>query len=104
MAERLRRASMERYKNMRSVSRLIEDFISQNLINIDIDSIKSDRARYDKAYEDTLAAMDPKAKMCEIEFYKEYTCETCQAQFTSRPSDAKYCPACQSPKIKHGWD
>ncbi len=104
IAKQLRLAAMEKYGNSRSASRLIEDMIKEYANKPDIEAMRAARTKYEADYDTAIKAMPKGKKLCGVEFYKWYKCETCDGKFQTTPMDAKHCPACGGSKIKNDPD
>jgi rubrerythrin len=102
IAKKLRITAIEKYGNMRSMSKLIEDLATSNDKD-DIEAIKKTRIEYEKAEEDSFNAMlkgNRRGKTCGMRQYRDFECEVCGTKFEAVPLNIKYCPACRSQQLK----
>jgi hypothetical protein len=92
IAVQMREASLKRYGNSRSLSRLIEDLFKYFREPSFIDELKAKRDRYDEWC----------MKTAEIEKIgiSSFKCNTCYATFSTRPTDGNCCPACCSSDLE----
>ena len=99
--ERIRRASFEKYKNMRSTSKLIEELILEGLGAGNIEAIQAEREEWiAEITKETVELMKRKGgSICRNPLH--WICGNCGAEFeVTIRSDAKYCPVCRSDRIR----
>jgi len=88
---RMREASVKRYKNNRSLSRLIEDLFKVYEEYREPEELKAQRATYDEWCNENEKGIIRLSK---------FMCNTCYATFEVRPTDGWCCPACHSSDLK----
>ena len=104
----LRTVAIEKYGNMRSVSRLIEDLAVamcpecgdihiREVPNTDTDAVKANREEYCLKFMEEQAV--PVCWPCGKNWVDTFVCCKCDCEFTIPIPDAKYCPACGSTNI-----
>jgi len=98
IAQEMQEEALRRYRNSRSFSRMIEELWGDRREPPDIEMIKASRKNYDKWYGQNRKRLNLSKRELAIK------CNTCEAYFMARPTDAKYCPACGSPDMKIGDD
>lgn len=93
MVSRLRIASLEKYGNMRSMSRLVEDMLAAGMQQPDDpEAIKARREDYCiKFMEEQQTAI---CWACGRPWQDHFVCKACHCEFVSPLPDAKYCTAC----------
>jgi Zn finger protein HypA/HybF involved in hydrogenase expression len=100
-AKKLRLAAIEKYGNMRSTSRLIEDLIIAAFVNIpDIDAIKAARIEYIKQVRSGTLNAGCKNNFCELSPEQFIHCPSCGALFHMVPSSLLCCPCCRGSTLK----
>ena len=99
IARQMRDASLKKYGNLKSFSTLIEDMFKglDSKPNINVEDIKASHERYIEEY--AMEAVTA-GKTCGLPFTRQLICNVCGSEFSTQPINAKFCPACTSPKVR----
>jgi hypothetical protein len=92
-AQEMREEAVRRYKNNRSLSRMIEELWEDRREPPVIEMIKASRKEYEKWYHKNEKKYDVLRRELALK------CNTCEAYFMTSPTDAEYCPSCGSPDL-----
>jgi len=87
-AQEMQEEALRRYRNSRSLSKMIEEMWRDRKVPITIEEIKAKREHYEKWYDKN----EKKLHLAREEL--DLKCNTCEAYFMTQPTDARYCPAC----------
>ncbi len=90
IAQEMQEEAVRRYRNSRSLSKMIEELWGDRREPPDIKEIKAKREHYEKWYDKN----EKKLQLAREEL--DLKCNTCEAYFMTSPTDARYCPACGS--------
>lgn len=103
VAKQLRLDAIEKYGNLRSMSKLIEDLIAEYHVKPDIEAIEATRTEYEAEFNKTLDDLikSKKGHTCGMGRYRSYKCEVCGTEFDMIPVNVKFCPACCGPNPKY---
>jgi hypothetical protein len=100
--KQLRIDAIQKYNNLRSVSRLIEDMVRANIHKPDIQAIKADREKYKTEWMEAELELlrDKSGGMLCSPAPPQVKCNTCDSEFDPFPFEGNFCPTCSGQDLR----